>query len=160
MDGFTVVVGLIMLIGLIGIVVPLLPGLFLVWLAVMIWSADAQTAAAWVVLGTATLLALIGLLLQYILPGRHLRTAGVAASSTMAGAGLAAVGFFVLPVVGAFLGFVLGVYLAERIKPGSHAVAWTSTMHALRAIGLSMGIEMVTGLTIAVTWLVAVATTT
>jgi len=39
-------------------------------------------------------------------------------------------------------------------------MAWTSTMHALRAIGLSMGIEMVTGLTIAATWLVAVATTT
>ena len=160
MDGLTVVVGLIMLIGLIGIVVPVLPGLFLVWLAVMIWSADAQTTVGWVVLGTATVLALIGLLAQYIVPGRHLRTAGVTSSSTMAGAGLGAVGFFVVPVVGAFLGFVLGVYLAERIKLGSHARAWTSTMHALRAIGLSMGIEMATGLTIAVIWLVAVATTT
>jgi len=160
MDGFTIVVGLIMLIGLIGIAVPVLPGLLLVWLAVLIWSADARTTAGWVVLGIATMLALIGVLVQYIVPGRRLRTAGVTTSSTMAGTGLAAVGFFVLPVVGAFLGFVLGVYLAERIKLGSHAMAWTSTMHALRAIGLSMGIEMVTGLTIAATWLVAVATTT
>ena len=160
MDGFTIVVGLIMLIGLIGIAVPVLPGLLLVWLAVLIWSAAARTTAGWVVLGIATMLALIGVLVQYIVPGRRLRTAGVTTSSTMAGTGLAAVGFFVLPVVGAFLGFVLGVYLAERIKLGSHAMAWTSTMHALRAIGLSMGIEMVTGLTIAATWLVAVATTT
>jgi uncharacterized protein len=160
MDGFTVVVGLIMLIGLIGIAVPVLPGLLLVWLAVLIWSADARTTAGWVVLGLATMLALIGLLVQYIVPGRRLRRVGVTTSSTMAGAGLGAVGFFVLPVVGAFLGFVLGVYLAERIKLGSHAMAWTSTMNALRAIGVSMGIEMVTGLTIAGTWLVAVATTT
>jgi uncharacterized protein YqgC (DUF456 family) len=160
MDGITVVVGLIMFIGLIGIAVPVLPGLLLVWLAVLIWSADAQTTAGWVTLGIATMLALTGLVVQYIVPSRRLRTAGVTTSSTMAGAGLAAVGFFVLPVIGAFLGFVLGVYLAERIKLGNHAMAWTSTMHALRAIGLSMGIEMATGLTIAATWLVAVATTT
>ncbi|MEP7017328.1 MAG: DUF456 domain-containing protein [Actinomycetota bacterium] len=160
MDGFTVVVGLIMLIGLIGIAVPVLPGLLLVWVAVLIWSEDTQTTTGWVVLGIATLLAVLGQLLQYILPGRRMRTAGVTTSSTMAGAGLGAVGFFVLPVVGGFLGFVLGVYLAERIKLGNHAIAWTSTMHALRAIGLSMGIEMATGLTIAATWLVGVAATT
>ena len=160
MDGLTVLVGLIMLIGLIGIAVPVLPGLLLVWVAVLIWSADTQTTVGWVVWGIATLLAVLGLLLQYILPGRRMRTAGVTTSSTMAGAGLGAVGFFVLPVVGAFLGFVLGVYLAERIKLGAHAMAWTSTKHALRAMGLSMGIEMATGLTIAATWLVAVATTT
>ena len=160
MDGITVVVGLIILIGLIGIAVPVLPGLLLVWLAVLIWSAERGTTAGWVVLGIATMLAVAGLLVQYILPGRRLRTAGVTTSSTMAGAGLAAVGFFVLPVVGAFVGFVLGVYLAERIKLGGHAMAWTSTRHALRAIGLSMGIEMVTGLTIALTWVIAVATTT
>jgi len=159
MDGLTVAVGLIMVVGLIGIAVPVLPGLLLVWAAVLIWAAEVWTTAGWVVLGMATMLALLGLLTQYILPGRRLRAAGVTTSSTMAGAALAAVGFFVLPVVGAFLGFVLGVYLAERIKLGNHVMAWTSTRHALRAIGLSMGIEMVTGLTIAATWLVAVATT-
>ena len=159
MDALTVAVGLIMVVGLFGIAVPVLPGLLLVWAAVLIWAAEAWSTAGWVVLGMATMLALLGLLMQYILPGRRLRAAGVTTSSTMAGAALAAVGFFVLPVVGAFLGFVLGVYLAERIKLGNHVMAWTSTRHALRAIGLSMGIEMVTGLTIAATWLVAVATT-
>ena len=159
MDALTVAVGLIMVVGLIGIAVPVLPGLLLVWAAVLIWAAEVWTTAGWVVLGMATMLALLGLLMQYILPGRRLRAAGVTTSSTMAGAALAAVGFFVLPVVGAFLGFVLGVYLAERIKLGNHVMAWTSTRHALRAIGLSMGIEMVTGLTIAATWLVAVAAT-
>ena len=158
MDGLTLAVGLIMLVGLIGIVVPVMPGLLLVWMAVLIWAAGTQTIAGWVVLGIASTLALSGLLLQYVLPGRRLRTAGVTTSSTMAGAGLAAVGFFVLPVVGAFVGFVLGVYLAERIKLGNHAIAWTSTRHALRAIGLSLGIELATGLAIAATWAVAVAT--
>lgn len=160
MDGFTVLVGLIILAGLIGIAVPVLPGLLVVWAAVLIWATEAQTTAGWVVLGIATTLALSGFLLQYLLPGRRLRKAGVTTSTTVAGAALGVVGFFVIPVVGAFVGFPLGIYLAERIKLGTHAAAWPSTKHALKAVGLSMGIELVTGLAIASTWLIGVVTTT
>ena len=160
MDGLSIVVGLLMLVGLIGIVVPLLPGLPLVWAAVLVWASEAQTPAGWVVLGIATALALTGSLLQYLLPGRRMAKAGVTTSSTVAGAALGVVGFFVIPVLGAFLGFVLGVYLAERIKLGNHAAAWPSTKHALKAIGLSVGIELLTGLAIATTWVIGVMTTT
>jgi len=149
-----------MLVGLIGIVVPLLPGLPLVWAAVLVWASEAQTPAGWVVLGIATALALTGSLLQYLLPGRRMAKAGVTTSSTVVGVALGVVGFFVIPVLGAFLGFVLGVYLAERIKLGNHAAAWPSTKHALKAIGLSVGIELLTGLAIATTWVIGVMTTT
>lgn len=159
MDGLTLVLGLVMLIGFIGIVVPLIPGLLLVWLAVLIWASEAQSTTAWVVLGIATTLALSGTLLQYLVPGRRMATAGVRTSSILAGAGLGIVGFFVVPVLGAFLGFALGVYLAERVKQGSHAAAWPSTRHALKAILLSMGIELLTGLAIASAWVVGVVTT-
>jgi uncharacterized protein len=160
MDGFTVVVGLIILAGLIGIAVPVLPGLLVVWAAVLLWASEAQTTAGWVVLGIATTLALSGVLMQYLLPGRRLRKAGVTTSTTVAGAALAVVGFFVIPVVGAFLGFAAGIYLAERVKLGSHSAALPSTKHALKAIGLSMGIELATGLAIASTWLTGVISTT
>jgi uncharacterized protein YqgC (DUF456 family) len=156
MDGLNVLVGLIMLVGLIGIVVPLLPGLPLVWAAVLIWASESQTAVGWVILSISTILALSGFLLQYLLPGRRMARAGVTTSSTLAGAVLGIVGLFVIPVVGAFLGFVLGVYLAERIRLGTHSDAWPSTKHALKAIALSMGIELVTGLAIAATWVVGV----
>ena len=159
MDWVTVVVVLMMVVGLIGIVVPVLPGLLLIWAAVLVWAADAQTTAGWIVLAVATTLALCGLLLQYLLPGRHLARAGVTTSSTVAGVALGVVGFFVIPVVGAFLGFPLGIYLAERVKLGAHAAAWASTRHALNAIALSIGIELLTGLAIATTWVIGVATT-
>jgi uncharacterized protein len=160
MDGLTVVVGLIMIVGLVGIAVPVLPGLLVVWGAVLLWATEAQTTGGWVVLGIATTLALSGYLLQYLLPGRRMARAGVTTSSTLAGAALAVVGFFVIPVVGAFLGFPLGIYLAERIKLGTHAGAWSSTKQALRAIALSMGIELLTGLAIAGAWVVGVIATT
>lgn len=148
-----------MLVGFIGIIVPVLPGLLLVWAAVLIWASQAQTSAGWVVLGIATSLALAGLVLRYLLPGRRMAASGVTRSSTAAGVALAVAGFFLIPVVGAFLGFPLGIYLAERVKGSTHATAWSSTRHALRAIGLSMGIELLTGLAIASTWLIAVAAT-
>ena len=160
MDGLTLAVGLIMLVGLIGIAVPVLPGLLVVWAAVLVWAFEIATAAGWVVLGVATTLAVCGFLLQYLLPGRRMARAGVTTSSTMAGAALGVVGFFVIPVVGVFLGFPLGIYLAERIKLGTHDGAWSSTTHALKAIALSVGIELLTGLAIAGTWVVGVLTAT
>ena len=160
MDGFTIVVGLIIVAGLIGIAVPVLPGLLLVWAAVLVWASETQTTAGWVVLAIATALALSGFLLQYLLPGQRLRKAGVTTSTTVAGAALAVVGFFVIPIVGGFLGFALGIYLAERTKLDTHAAAWPSTKHALKAIGLSIGIELLTGLAIATTWVIGVVTTT
>ena len=54
---------------------------------------------------------------------------------------LGVVGFFVIPVVGLFVGFVLGIYLAERRRVGQ-ADAWPSTKAALRAVGLSILIEL------------------
>jgi len=156
MDGLTVVVGLVMLVGLIGIAVPFLPGLLLVWASVLIWAVESHTTAGWVVFGIASTLAASGVLLQYLIPGRLLAKGGVRTSSTVAGVALGVVGFFVIPVVGAVLGFVLGVYLAERVKTGSHTATWASTKHALTAIGLSIGIELTTGLAIAVTWVIGV----
>jgi uncharacterized protein YqgC (DUF456 family) len=152
-------VGLMMVIGFFGIVVPLLPGLLLVWAAVLLWATEAQSTGGWVVLGVATVLALGGSVLQYVLPGRRLARAGVTTSSTLIGAALGFVGFFVIPVVGAFLGFALGIYLAERVRLGNHATAWPSTKHALRAIVLSVGIELLTAVAIATTWVVGLLST-
>jgi hypothetical protein len=70
------------------------------------------------------------------------------------GGGVAILGFFVVPVVGLLLGFVLGALLAELARVGSER-AWPSTKAALRAVGLSVLLELITGLLAAVTWLVA-----
>jgi len=126
---------------------------------VLLLAIATQETAGWVVLAVATVLAATGFLLQYLVPGRRLRTAGVSTSTILVAAAVAVVGFFVVPVVGAFLGFALGIYLMERIRLGAHPPAWRSTRAALTAIALSVGIELVTALAIASTWVVAVLTT-
>jgi uncharacterized protein len=62
------------------------------------------------------------------------------------------VGFFVVPVVGLPLGFLLGVYLSELQRVGRER-AWPATRAAVGAAGLSLLIELAAGLLAATTWL-------
>ena len=159
MNVLNIAVGLMILVGFVGIAIPVLPGLLLVWGAVLLWASLVQATAGWVVLGIATTLALTGFLLQHLLPGRRMRNAGVTTSTILIAVALAVAGFFVIPVVGALLGFAFGIYLVERIKLGTHPAAWRSAKHAMKAIGLSMGIELLTALAIAGAWLIGVVST-
>jgi uncharacterized protein len=154
-----VLVGVAIVVGLVGVVVPALPGLLLVWGAVLVWALVERTAAAWVLLAAATALVAVSQVVKYLVPSRRMRAAGVPTVSLAAGGLVGAVGFFLIPVVGAFLGFVLGVYLAERLRLGNHALAWSSTRHALKAAGLSILIELAAGLLIASAWLATVLLT-
>ncbi len=115
--GGEVVVGLVIAVGLVGVLIPVLPGLLLVWGAVAVWSFEESSGTGWVVLGVVTVLLVAGTVVKYVVPGRRLRQAGVPWSSTAVGGLLGLVGFFVIPVVGLLIGFVLGVYLAERAAP-------------------------------------------
>ena len=72
--------------------------------------------------------------MKYVVPGRRLQVAGVPSSTQWFGAAVGVVGFFVVPVVGLFIGFVLGVY-ARRAASGSAQDAWPSTGHSLRPSG-------------------------
>jgi uncharacterized protein YqgC (DUF456 family) len=153
-----VLVALLIAIGLAGILVPVLPGSVLILGGVLIWALYVGGSVAWVVFSVVTVLLAVGTVVKYAVPGKRLKTAGIPASTQWAGAGLAIVGFFVVPVVGIFLGFVLGIYLAEHRRVGP-AQAWPSTKHALKAVGLSILIELVAGVLAAGTWVVGVLLT-
>ena len=80
------------------------------------------------------------------------------ARTLLAGGVLGIVGFFVIPVVGLLLGFVLGVYLAEYARLGRDG-AWPSTRAALAAVGWSILIELAAGLVATAVWVGALVLT-
>ena len=155
-SGGLVLVGLGIVVGLVGIVVPILPGLLLIWGSVTVWALVEQGAAAWIVMAIATMVAVTSQVLKYVVPGRRLRDAGVPTRGILFGTVLGILGFFVVPVVGLFLGFVAGIYLVEQLRLHNHRSAWQSTIHALRAVGLAILIELFAGLLIGATWLAAI----
>ena len=158
MSGVEVLVALVIALGLVGILVPVLPGSVLILAAVLMWSWDVGGATAWTVFGVAAALLAAGVVVKFLVPTRRLKDAGVPASTQWIGAAVGVVGFFVVPVLGLFLGFVLGVYLAEYRRVGP-AAAWPSTRHALRAAGLSILIELGAGLAATMVWVAGVLAT-
>ena len=152
----TFLVGLAIFVGILGIVVPVLPGALLSLAAILVWALEEQTATGWIVLSAAVVLIGASQVVKYIVPERRLRESGIPRRSTLIGVLLGIVGFFVIPVVGMFVGFPLGVYLAERRRLHAHDRAWTSTKHALRASGLSVLIEFIGTALAAAVWLIAV----
>ena len=150
----TIVAGLLMMVGLVGIVVPVLPGLLLTVGATAVWAMAHPSPAAWVVFWIALALYVVGVVTQYLLPGRRMRRDGVGTLTMAAAVVLGIVGFFVVPVVGAILGFVFGIFLAELARRKDRVAAWAATRVALRAVLHSMGIELAAGLAILLTWIV------
>lgn len=153
-----VVVALAIAVGLLGILVPILPGGALIVVAVLVWAVQLGGSTAWVVFAVVAALVATGAVVKYAVPGRRLKDAGIPSSTQWTGVVVGLVGFFVVPIIGLFLGFVLGVYLAEHRRLGA-AGAWPSTMSSLRAVGLSILIELLFGVLAAGTWAVGVTVT-
>ncbi|GGK52194.1 DUF456 domain-containing protein [Nocardia camponoti] len=148
-----VIVGLVILVGIVGVIVPILPGVILIFGAIAVWAFMTGGAGAWTVLAIATGALAVSGVVKYTWPGRRMREAGVSNRSLLVGAVLGIAGFFVIPIVGLFIGFVLGVYLAELYRLKTHELAWPATVHALKGVGLSMLVELFGALIASGVWL-------
>lgn len=158
MSATEILVAVLIAVGVAGIIIPVLPGTVLVLGAILVWALEIGTSVAWLVFAFATTFLVLGTIVKYLVPGRQLKASGVPTRTLVAGGVLAFVGFFVVPVVGMFIGFVLGVYVAERARVGAGA-AWPSTKAALRAVGVSILIELVAAFLAVATWVVGVVVT-
>ncbi|MEU7180637.1 MULTISPECIES: DUF456 domain-containing protein [Streptomyces] len=153
MNGWQLVaVGLVMLLGLLGVLIPGIPGPLIVWAGVLWWATAGRSSLAWQILIGATLVLLLGQALKWLLPARDLRAAGTPYRTLFTAGAAGIVGFFVIPVIGCPLGGVGGLYLLERDRLGSHGDAWAATRRVMRAIGLSVLVEQFACLLVVGAW--------
>lgn len=157
MSGVEFLVALAIAVGLAGILVPILPGSVLILGGILVWAIDVRGPTAWAVFAVAAVILVVGGVVKFLVPNRRLKSVGVPSSTQWVGAGVGIVGFFVIPVVGLFLGFVVGVYAAERHRVGKDA--WPSTKAALTAVGLSILIELGAGVAATFVWVGGVLAT-
>ena len=97
MTPLEVLIAILIGVGVIGIVVPVLPGSILVLGAILVWASEVGTSRAWIVFAVAATFLVAGAVVKYVLPGRRLQEAGVPRSTLLTGALLGFVGFFVVP---------------------------------------------------------------
>jgi uncharacterized protein YqgC (DUF456 family) len=153
----SIIAPICVVVGVLGVLVPMLPGLLLCWAGVAAWAVfGGHGATGWTVGIAATVVLVLGFAAKYLVPGRNLKRAGVSNLTLFLGGVGGIIGFFVIPVVGLILGFILVVYLVELARHSNAGQAWQSTKHALKAAGVSMLIELATALLIAAIWLAGV----
>ena len=123
--------GLIIILGLLGVIIPVIPGLIVALVGVLIWALDLGSSTGWIIFGVCVALYAAGLTLQFLIPGKKMKAAGIATSTLFLGLALGIVGFFVVPIIGGPLGFVLGIYLYSQ---GTGAALPRPFLHILYGI--------------------------
>ncbi|MGI9607647.1 MAG: DUF456 family protein [Acidimicrobiales bacterium] len=149
----TVVVAAVMLAGLLGVFVPVLPGLFVTWAAAIAYGLLVGFGGV----GVATV-AVISILFAssvavgVLLPKRAVDSAGASRRSQLAGVVGALIGFFTIPFVGGFVGAIAAVLISEYVEQESWARAWESTVALVKGFGLSALVQFGIGTLMVGTW--------
>lgn len=148
-------VALAMAIGLVGTIVPGLPGLVIIFAAALVHG----FVEGFGTLGIAAVVAMGVLMVagesaSYVLPHRAGVVAGMPRTSLRLGIAGAVVGFFVIPVLGLPIGAVLGVLIGEQRRLGDWARAWETTRGVALGFGIGALAEIGCGVLMILTWLV------
>lgn len=147
-----IVVAVVIFIGLCGVVLPVLPGLILILAAIGVW-AFVVGGSAWFVFAVAAGFLGAAALVKYLVANKSMKNSGVPGRTVIAGGLLGIVGFFVIPVIGLIIGFVLGAFLAEWYRGKNVQAGWRGAVAATKAAGIAMIIELAGALFAASIWL-------
>ena len=146
-------VAVAMAVGVVGTVVPVVPGLILVWVAALLYGLVAGFGSVGALaFAIITALALGGIVIGVLLPQRAAARRGAAPSSMRVGALLAVVGFFVVPVIGVVLGGVVGIFIGEFVRTRDTAAAWHATVAAMKGFGIAAVVQVLVGLAMVAVW--------
>lgn len=148
----------VLLVGLVGLIVPVFPGLTVMWLATLVY-AILQAAAGrmsgwnWVAFAFITLLMIAGNIVDNIIIAKKMRDQFVPWSSILlAFAAGIVVSIFFTPLVG-LIAAPLGLFLAELYRLKNRADALKSTKAYMIGWGWAFGARVAIGSVMLVTWM-------
>lgn len=142
-------VGVVMVLGLVGVLVPGLPGTWLVWAATLWWALQDQSSTAWGSWSAPRCCCSSPSWCAGSCPDARGTRWG--AARAVGGVGALA-GFVVVPVVGAVPGALVGLYVAERVRLGRRDDAAASVRDVLRRGGWRVLVELFACLLVAGAW--------
>lgn len=152
--GFGLAVAFIIL-GIIGVVVPVLPGMLLIWLTVLVyaWATD-FTSIGYLALFLVTIIALVTGTADFWLPLLGAKKTGASFRSLLFGVIGAIVGTIiaaptvVATLLGTIIGYALGIIFGEYLKTKDWRLALKSSLGGLAGWGVATIIQAVAGIVI------------
>ena len=140
-------VSALMMIGILGTLVPILPGLLLEWATALGFVIVIDSNLwHWAGFGLISALCAWGLYLGVRIPQRESSDVGMSRWEQVVAVACAIVGTFVVPVAGTALGYVIGVFAMRRRAAGDNGEAWQSTVAVLKAMLRAAGAQALVGI--------------
>ena len=147
-------VAVVMVVGLAGTVLPVLPGLWLIWVAALVYTIlESWDLDGLVVMAVLTALAIAGAAVGVVLPQRQASSVGVPWWDQMIAAACAVLGLFIVPIVGAVVGFVIGIFLVTVARTGELRGSVEASWATIRGMLYASGAQFVIGVLMVVLWL-------
>ena len=137
------------ILGIIGIIVPLLPGIVLIYMAVLtyVWAYGMETLG-WASFIIITLIALVTGTSDLWMSLLGAKTGGASGRAMLYGTIGAVVGSFFAPLIGTLIGYAVGLLLGEYQKRGDWAAAWKASAGGLAGWGVATAVQLGGGLII------------
>ncbi|MGO2111247.1 MAG: DUF456 domain-containing protein [Pseudoclavibacter sp.] len=137
-----IIAGVLALVGFLGIIIPVLPGSITIVVGLLVWAIFGGSWWSWGALIVAGIPLLIGMISGWILTKRGLDRREIPNWPIIIAAVAGLVGFFVIPVLGLPIGFVVGLVIAEYFRLDDWRKALDTSWIAIKSLGIGMLIEL------------------
>ena len=138
-----------MIIGIVGIIVPIIPGMILVWLSALVFvlftGFEVLPLSAFAII---TLIAAITGTADFWLSVWGAKKGGASKRSLLWGIAGSIVGTFVLPLIGTIIGYAVGILLSEYQQRADWEAAFRASVGGVAGWGLATAVQLVGALLI------------
>ena len=139
----------ILFIGLIGTIIPIFPGVLMIWITVFGYGylTNFETLSTggliWI-----SLITLITGTADLWIPYLGAKTGGASKEGLLYGAGGAILGTFLLPLLGTIIGYVAGIFYGEYRKHGDWEAAKKAGIGGVAGWGIATAVQFIGGILI------------
>ena len=138
----TVIAGILLVVAAVGVVYPVLPGSLIAIVTLLVWAWVIGSWPAWAVAVIGMLLCAVGWSASAVLTGRKLKELEVPKWSILVAALAGLIGMFLIPVVGIFVGFAVGLLVSEAVRHRDVRRAVHCSLQTLKAMGAGVLVEL------------------
>jgi uncharacterized protein len=118
----------VMLFGLASLLIPLIPGIIVIWLAALVYGIIAGFGVAGVIIFVIMTIMMLGsIFLDEVIMGASARAQGASWVAVLVATVAGVIGTFALPPFGGLLGALIGIFLVEIIRVKDLRTALRST---------------------------------
>jgi uncharacterized protein len=152
----TVLAGIMLVVAAVGTIYPVLPGSPIAIVTLLLWAWAMGSSWAWTAAIVGAAICGVGWSASAVLTGRKLKQLEVPRWSILVAIVCGVIGMFLIPVVGIFVGFAVGLLVSEWIRHGEARTAFHSGLQTLKVMGIGVLLEFCLVCVAASVWMLGV----